>query len=192
MATPPGVHFSQLEIGAKRLELLRELLPSARRVVIARDISGADFDTLPHLHQVASRLGFDLVEAGVSWGTGFSGVAAHEKLEAVISGQLWVNYGMEHIADQITRFAAERRIPSIFWESELADRGTTLTYGVNPTKELGRATDQLARVLKGAKPAELPVDQATSYELVVNGKAARALKITVPTSILVRADRVIE
>ncbi len=187
-----GIHVSQLEIAAKRLELLRELLPGARRVMMALDIAGPEVDTLPHLRQVASRLGFELFEIGVSWIHGFSGAAAHEKADAVISGQPWVIYGMEHVADQILRFAAERRIPSVFWESELAERGATLAYGVDPTKELGRAADQLARVLKGAKPAELPMDQATSYELVVNRKAARALNITIPPSILVRADRVIE
>ncbi len=184
-----GVHFSQLEMGAKRLEMLRELLPSARRVVIARDLAGPDFDTLPHLRQVASRLGFELIEVGISWGwgQGFPGVPAHEKPDAVISEQRWVFYGMEHIAEQIIRFADEKRIPSIFWESELTERGATLAYGVNLTKELGRAADQLARVLKGAKPAELPVDQATNFELVVNRKAAKVLQITIPPSILARA-----
>lgn len=187
-----GIRVSQLEIAAKRLELLRELLPGARRVMIVVDIAGSEFDTLPHLRQVASRLNFELFEIGASWIHGFSGAAAHEKADAVISGQLWVIYGMEHVAAQILRFAAERRIPSVFWESELADRGATLAYGVDPTKELGRATDQLARVLRGAKPAELPMDLATNYELVVNNKTAAALKITIPHSILVRADRVIE
>ena len=186
-----GIHVSHLEIAAKRLELLRELLPDARRVMMALDIGGPELDTLPHLRQVASRLGFELIEIQVSsWG--FFGGATREKADAVISGQPWVIYGMEHVADQIIWFASERRVPSVFWESELAERGATLAYGVNLTKELGRATDQLARVLKGAKPAELPMDSATSYELVVNRKAARALQITVPLSILVRADRVID
>lgn len=187
-----GIRVSQLEIAAKRLELLRELLPGARRVMIVLDIAGAEFDTLPHLRQVASRLGFELFEIGASWIHGFSGAAAHEKADAVISGQLWVIYGMEYVAAQIIKFAEERRIPSVFWEAELAQRGATLAYGVDPAKELVRAVDQLARVLKGAKPAELPMDQATSYELVVNNKAARTLKLTIPRSILVRADRVIE
>jgi len=186
-----GIHVSHLEIAAKRLELLRELLPDARRVMMALDIGGPELDTLPHLRQVASRLGFELIEIQVSsWG--FFGGATREKADAVISGQPWVIYGMEHVADQIIWFASERRVPSVFWESELAERGATLAYGVNLTKELGRATDQLARVLKGAKPAELPMDSATSYELVVNRKVARALQITIPPSILVRADRVID
>lgn len=190
-----GVHFSQLEIGAKRLEALRALLPRARRVMVARQIAGPEFDTLPHLRQVAARLGFELIEIAASWVTGFSvatWASAYAKPDAILSGEPWAIYGMEWVGDQIIRFAAEQRIPSLFWEAELAERGATLAYGVNVTKELGRATEQLARVLKGAKPAALPVDQSTSFELVVNQKAARALGITIPASILARADRIIE
>ena len=190
-----GVHWSQLEIGAKRLELLRELSPHARRVMIAREISGPDYDTLPHLQQVASRLGFTLIEISVSWIHGFGFAtwqSAYDKPEAFVSGQPWVFYGMDRIADQMLRFTAEQRIPAIFWEAELAERGATLTYGVNVANEFARGVDQLARVLKGAKPGELPVDQATSYELVVNRKAAAALKLAIPSSLIARADRVID
>ena len=190
-----GVHWSQLEIGAKRLELLRELSPHARRVMIARDLAGPDYDTLPHLQKVASRLGFTLIEIGASWGSGFGVTtwqSAYDKPEALISGQLWAFYGMDWVAGQMLRFAAEQRIPSVFWESELAERGATLTYGVNVANEFARGVDQLARVLKGAKPGELPVDQATSYELVVNRKGAAALKLATPSSLIARADRVID
>lgn len=190
-----GIYFFQLEIGAKRLELLRELLPGARRVVMA-GVGIPDLaETVPRLRQVASQLGFELIEISTSLIHGFVdtlGVAAKAKPEAVISGEPWAIYGMEHVAQQIIQFASDQRIPSVFWESEMAERGATLAYGVNLTKELGRAADQLARVLKGAKPAELPVDQATNYELVVNRKSAKALGITIAPSILVRADRVIE
>ncbi len=189
-----GVHFSELEIGAKRLELLRELLPRARRVMVTRDIAGPDYDTLPHLHRTAARLGLELVEIQVNWIQGFNlsmWASAYEKPDAIVSGQRWVIYGMGHVADQIIRFATELRIPSMFWEAALAERGATFAYGVDPTRELGRAADQLARVLKGTKPAVLPVDQATDYELVISSKAIKALGITVPPSILVRA-RVME
>lgn len=190
-----GVHFFQLEIGAKRMELLRELLPSARRVVMAGHGIPDLAETTPRLRQSASQFGFELIEISTSLIHGFVdtlGVAAKAKPDAVISGEPWAIYGMEDVAQQIIRFASELRIPSVFWESEMAELGATLAYGVNLITELGRAADQLARVLKGAKPAELPVDQATTYELVVNRKAARALGIKIPPSIMLRADRVIE
>jgi len=190
-----GVHFSQLEIGAKRLELLRELLPGARRVMVARYLASGEFDTLPHLRDAASRLGLEIVEITADWASGFNApprLSAYGTPDAIYSGDTWMIYGAEHVADQIIRFAAEQRIPSLFWEAEAAERGATLAYGANMTRELARAADQLARVLKGSKPGELPVDTSTEYELVVNKKAAAALGIAIPVSILTRANRVIE
>jgi putative ABC transport system substrate-binding protein len=190
-----GVHFSQLEIGAKRLELLRELLPGARRVMVARYLAGRELDTLPHLRDAASRLGLEIVEIMADLSSGFAAPprsSAYGTPDAIYSGETWMIYGAEHVADQIIRYAGEQRIPSLFWEAEAAARGATLAYGVNMTRELARAAEQLARVLKGAKPGELPVDISTEYELVVNRKAAAALGIAIPASILARANRVIE
>ena len=189
-----GVHYSQLEIGAKRLELLRDLLPQARRVMVVRYFVGGELDMLPHLRNTASRLGLEIVEIATSW-VGFDPPPAssvYGKPDAIYNGERWIFSGAEHVVDQIIRFAAEQRIPSLFWEAEAAERGATLSYGVNLTRELGRAADQLARVLKGAKAGELPVDTSTEYELVVNKKAAAALGIAIPASILARANRVIE
>jgi putative tryptophan/tyrosine transport system substrate-binding protein len=189
-----GVHFSQLEIGAKRLELLRELLPDARRVMVARYLAGRELDTLPHLRDAASRLGLEIVEIMADWSSGFPAPprsSVYGTPDAIYSGETWIFYGMDHVAEQIIRFAAEQRIPSLFWEAEAAERGATIAYGVNVTRELARAADQLARVLKGAKPGELSVDTSTEYELVVNKKAAAALGVAIPASILARANRVI-
>jgi putative ABC transport system substrate-binding protein len=190
-----GVHFSQLEIGAKRLELLRDLLPNARRVMVARFLGAGEFDTLFQLRDAASRLGLETVEIMVDATSGFPAPprsSVYGKTDAIYSGDPWMTRGAEHVVDQIIRFAAERRIPSLFWEAEAAERGATLAYGVNTSHELGHAADQLARVLKGARPGELPVDTSTEYELVVNKRAAAALGIAIPGSILARANRVIE
>ena len=190
-----GVHFSQLEMGAKRLELLRNLLPGARQVMVVRYLGSSEFDALPQLRGAASGLGLEIVEVMADAMTGFptpSMSSVHRKPDAIYSVDPWMTYGMEHVVDQIIRFGNEQRIPSLFWEAEAAERGATLAYGVNMIREIGRAADQLARVLKGAKPSELPVDTSTEYELVVNKKAAAALGIAIPSSILTRANRVIE
>jgi ABC-type uncharacterized transport system substrate-binding protein len=182
-------------MGAKRLELLRGLLPDARRVMVARYLGSREFDALPQLRAAASGLGLEIVEVMVDAISGFPtppSSSVYGKPDAIYSGDPWMTYGVEHVVDQIIRFGAEQRIPSLFWEAEATERGATLAYGVNMTRELGRAADQLARVLKGAKPSELPVDTSTEYELVVNKKAAAALGIAIPGSILTRANRVIE
>ena len=184
-----------LTLGAKRLELLRELVPDTRRVMVARYLAGNESETLPRLRDAASRMGFEIVEIGATWSSGFAAPpqsSVYGKPDAIYSGEPWIVYGVEHVADQIIRYAAEQRIPSLFWEAEAAERGATLAYGVNMTRELDRAADQLARVLKGVRAGELAVDTSTEYELVVNKKAAAALGIAIPSSILTRANRVIE
>ncbi|MBK9115491.1 MAG: ABC transporter substrate-binding protein [Betaproteobacteria bacterium] len=185
-----GTYISQLEISAKRLELLRELLPDARHVWVPRNTAGPDYDVLPHLHDVGKRLAFRLTEVTAAPSQPFPAAtwaSAYDKPDAIVTVQRWVAFGLDALAGQIVEFAIAQRIPSMFWEAEMAARGATIAYGVDPGKELARATDQLARVLKGASPASLPVDQATEYELVISRKSVKALGITIPSAILARA-----
>jgi putative ABC transport system substrate-binding protein len=182
-------------MGAKRLELLRQLLPAARRVMVVRYLAGGELDILPLLRDAASRLGLEIVEiaaAGGGWFSPPSDAAVYGKPDAIYCTEPWLYYGGADTADKIIRYAADQRIPSFFWEAEAAERGATIAYGVNVKRELLRAADQLARVLKGARPGELSVDVSTEYELVVNRKAAAAIGVTMPPSILARANRVIE
>ena len=93
---------------------------------------------------------------------------------------------------KLVRSAADRRLPAIYFFSLFPEDGGLLSYGGSTEDSYRRAASHVDRILKGAKPADLPVDQATKYELVVNLKAARALGIAIPRSLLLRADRVIE
>ena len=190
-----GVYYSQVEVASKRLELLRELLPHARRVAIAASFGDSGVrHTMPTLREVAAQLGFELIELDGTWNFGFGPsleLVARSKPEAVMMLQPYAFYGMEEVVKPVIRFGTEQRIPVLCWESRVAELGALLSYGVSLAHELSRAADQVARVLKGASPASIPVDQATSYELVVNQKTAKLLGVVVPPSILVRADRLI-
>ena len=94
--------------------------------------------------------------------------------------------------EPLIRRSLELRIALIVLGAEEAEAGGLISYGSDSIDELQRAADMLARVLKGVKPGDLPVDQASRFELVINLKTAKAIGITIPPSIMLRADKVIE
>ena len=94
--------------------------------------------------------------------------------------------------DRIASFALINRLPSIYAQREYVDAGSLMSYGPSTTEQYRRAAVYVDKILKGAKPADLPVEQPTRFELVVNLKTARGLGMTIPQSILRRADDVIQ
>ena len=90
------------------------------------------------------------------------------------------------------RLLLKHRLPAIFWTRDYVEAGGLMTYSANHAHLLQRAATVVDRILKGAKPADLPVEQPTKFELVINLKTAKALGLTIPQSILVRADQIIE
>ena len=93
---------------------------------------------------------------------------------------------------QIADLAAKRRLPSIYGQREYAEAGGLMVYSSNPFDLERRAATFVDKILKGAKPADLPIEQPSKFELVINLKTAKALALTIPQSLLLRADRVIE
>ena len=96
--------------------------------------------------------------------------------------------GMRRIAD----FARDHRLPAIFHLTEFADAGGLVAYGPDRADMFRRAASYVDKILKGARPADLPVEQATKFELVINARTARELRLTVPASLALRAARVID
>jgi putative ABC transport system substrate-binding protein len=105
----------------------------------------------------------------------------------VLSDRLFFN-----IRGRLAEFAARRRVPSIHFAKEFVEAGGLMSYGPNTTDMYQRAAILVDKILKGAKPADLPVEQPTKFDLVINLKTARALGLTIPPSLLQRADQVIE
>jgi putative tryptophan/tyrosine transport system substrate-binding protein len=92
----------------------------------------------------------------------------------------------------ITMLAARQRLPAVYWDRSLVAAGGLISYGVDPSDQYRRAAGYVDRILKGAKPADLPVQAPTKYELIINLKTAMTLGLDVPPTLLARADEVIE
>jgi putative ABC transport system substrate-binding protein len=181
------------EATPKRLELLRELLPTAR--VMALLVNPADPLTQDQVRvslAAAKTLGLELHVLNASTERDFD--AAFEKLTALRAGGLTIGgsaFFTGHI-EQLAALTVRHRIPAIYQRREFAAAGGLMSYGTDIAETHRLVGIYTGRVLKGEKPADLPVQQATKVELYVNLKTAKALGITVPISLLGRANEVIE
>ena len=181
------------ELHAKRLELLKEVAPTVSRLaLIWNPASPVEPYGYEQLRAAAKTVGIEIQSVEVRSPDDLpSALAALSALgaDAVQAHGNPINFkGRRRIAD----FALTNRMPSIFGEQLFVVAGGLMSYAPNFSRLFQRAAIYVDKILKGAKPADLPVEQPLTYELVVNMKTARTLGVTIPRSVLLRADRVIE
>lgn len=187
-----GMSTLSTDLAGKRLQLLHELRPGARRVAVLASKGTASPFFIEQLRLAAKPLGITLVVQQVSEVEGFAGAFAlmdRERAQALVvqSNPLARNH-----RKRIAELAAEHRLPSIFEHRTYVDAGGLMSYGPNLPELHRRAAAYVDKILKGAKPGDLPVEQPTKFELFINGKTAKALGIKIPQSLLISADKVIE
>jgi putative ABC transport system substrate-binding protein len=188
-----GVNFFTNELVAKRMGLLRELLPTAARVAVLVNPSDVISDLIVRDAQAAASVaGLGIVVLTASTPREID--AAFASLVQDRADTLFVGPGAFFNARrvQLVGLAAHHRIPSTYSVRAYAEAGGLMTYGTNQADMFRQVGSYAGRVLKGAKPADLPVVQSIKFELVINLNTARALGLTVPPSLLARADEVIE
>jgi putative ABC transport system substrate-binding protein len=188
-----GLSTMAQELGGKRLELLKEIVPKLSRVaVLWNPQSTASQLGWKEIQLPARQLGIQLhsleVRSPNDFDKAFEDATRARAGALFLTGEPVINTNLKRIAD----VAAKSRLPSISHRSEFADAGGLVTYGPDRADMHRRAATYVDKILKGAKPADLPVEQPTRFELVVNLKTAKALGITIPQFVLFRADRVIE
>jgi len=178
---------------AKRLELLKELVPKLSHVAVLWNPANPLHDGLAReVKDTASQLGVRLELVGVQASTEFD--AAFATMKKKRPDALIVepdNLFYSH-SKRIVDFATKSRLPAVFTHREFADAGGLVVYGANYSALFRRAAIYVDRILKGAKPADLPVEQPTKFELIINLKTAKTLGLTIPPSLLQRADEVIQ
>jgi ABC-type uncharacterized transport system substrate-binding protein len=181
------------DIAGKRVELLREAVPGITRIAVLWNPANPssapqmkDTSGVAHSYGLAVRSielrGFGQVEEAFT-------TAVQDQARAVIvlsDGVLYSRRG------QIAQLAAKHRLPCVAWTPEFAESGCLMAYGANVVEMHRRAAMFVDKILKGAKPGDLPVEQPTKFDLIINLKTAKALGLTIPPSLLQRADQVIE
>ena len=187
--------FSLLEYGmsGKWLELLKEVAPRVTRAAVLRDPANpSGTGQLGAIMAVAPPMGVELTPVGVR--------EAGEIERAIMAFARFPNGGLivtsgiltEVHRDLIIALAARHGLPAVYSERHFAANGGLVSYGADIVDQYRRAAGYLDRILKGEKPADLPVQTPTKYELVINLKTAKALGLDVPPTLLARADEVIE
>ncbi len=181
------------ELAGKRLELLKEIVPKLSRVAVLWNPQGRT-STLSwkELQLPARELGVQLhsleVRSSNDFDKAFKGATRARAGALAIMPDPVFGTNLKRIAD----LAAKSRLPSIFHLTKFVDAGGLVAYGPNRSDSFRRAATYVDKILKGAKPADLPVEQPTRFELVINLKTAKALGLTIPQSVLIRADQVIQ
>jgi len=187
-----GLSFLNTELSGKRLEVLLEALPGLRRVAMLNDPTTSQLDVAATASAARQLLHVQLRRFDVRNVEEFERTflaARRGGAEAIdVLASAFFNANRKQIVD----LAARNRLPAIYESREYAEAGGLLTYGQDLTDLFRRAAVYVDKILKGAKPADLPVEQPTKFELVINLKTAKALGLTIPQTLLVRADQVIE
>jgi putative ABC transport system substrate-binding protein len=181
------------DIAAKHLELLHEIVPGASRVAVLLNTSNTPgLVAAQALRKAIEGLGITLlfheVRTPGDLPTAFDAIATERSDAMIVDGDpLLVSYRRS-----IVEFAASHRLPAMYGLRDFVDAGGLIAYGANIFEIWRRAASYVDKILKGAKPADLPVEQPTAFELVLNLKTVKALGVAIPQIILARADEVIE
>jgi len=188
-----GFSLIAVELTGKRLELFKEAVPSLKSaIILCHRGSPVNALALNEAEIAAQRLGLEarLVEVrdADELEQAFT-MTARERFRGVVlvPSSLLVTHGL-----RIAELATKRRLPLLGWTDLQAQKGALMSYGPSASDVLRRAGGHVAKILNGAKPGDLPVEQPTKFELIINLKTAKALDLTIPQSILLRADQVIE
>jgi putative ABC transport system substrate-binding protein len=181
------------EIFGKDLALLKELAPQARRVAVLANPSGPAFHvTVKNIKDAAQALDLQLLQLGARGPAEFDGAFAtmmRERVDAVfvVTDPAFVAHRV-----RLAFLAAKNRLPSMFTQRADVEAGGLMSYGPSLLDLYRRAATYVDKILKGAKPADLPIEQPTMFELAINLRTAKALGITLPPSLVSRADHVIQ
>jgi putative ABC transport system substrate-binding protein len=188
-----GLSFLGTELAVKQMELLKKVAPAVKHVALfgnpgIRPELGFFREMERSGPELGVRVRFVAVKTSADYEAAFAAISQHHVDGLVVAPSIANHDDWPRIVTQ----AAGRRLPTLYPFREFTEAGGLMSYGFNRREFWGRAALYVDKILKGAKPADLPVEQPTKFELMINLKTAKALGLTIPQSILVRADEVIQ
>ena len=188
-----GLSLLDKDLHGKRIELLKEAVPNLTRLAILWSANDPGMTlAFGRVEEAAKARGFALQSLAVrepgEFPRAFEAAASGHAEALFVTSQPFTN---QH-QSQILNLVAKHRLPAIYTLRPFVEAGGLMAYGPSQTEQYRRAATYVDRILKGARPADLPVEQPTTFELVINLKTAKALGLTIPQSLLLRADQVIE
>ena len=187
-----GLSLLATELSGKQLQLLKEAVPKAIRMAVLWNSTNQGMTLrFRQTQDAAQALGLRLQAVGVATHEGFESAFATITRERPDALLVMADSVTNSNRNRIIEFAATSRLPTMYEVREFVDAGGLMAYGVSLADMLRRTAIYVGKILKGAKPADLPVEQPTRFELVINLKTAKALGLTIPQSVLIRADEVI-
>ena len=187
-----GFSVFEFSLGSVWIQLLAEVSPGLRHFAVIFHRQTTPGGWLPLIKSVASRLGLEVHEAAVLDDNEIDGAIA--ALKTAANGGMLVlpsSFTLLH-RRRIVDFAARYRLPAIYWDRRFVDDGGLMSYSYNLNEQVRQGVSYVDRILKGAKPGDLPVQETTKFDFVINLKTAKALGLTVPAVLLGRADAMIE
>ncbi len=187
-----GLAFQDSELGTKRLELLREVVPGMRRVALLWDRGGGGDTGVRAVEAAAQGLGLQTQRLEVQRPEDFTPALVSAKKNGAHAVFQIASPFLATYRAKLIELAAAHRLPMTCETTLFVVEGCLMAYGPDFTQMSRRAATYVDRILKGAKPADTPIEQPTKFELVINLKTAKTLGLTIPPSLLARADQVIE
>jgi putative ABC transport system substrate-binding protein len=186
-----GLSTLGVDLAAKRLEILRDVFPRLDRLAIMANVGGPTVLEMHEFQEAARTLRLEVIPLEIRRTEDIA--PALESLKGRVDALYVVGDPLANVNRvRINTFALVARLPTIYVQREYVEAGGLMSYGPNFPSMFRRAADYVDKILRGAKPADLPVEQPTKFDLVINLVTARALGLTLPPTLLARADEVIE
>jgi ABC-type uncharacterized transport system substrate-binding protein len=183
-----GVSILATELDPKKLEVLKEILPAARHVGVLNDPGASVPARLTAVSHTARVLGIDLQIVDVRGPADFEAAFASLRAGGADSVNILASPILSGSQDQLGKLSLQYRIPAICQFREMAEFGCLASYGITRSELFALLAGSIDKVLKGARPSDIPVQQPTNFELVINRRVARALGVEIPPAVLVRAE----